>query len=219
MLKAGKPEELFSELLICRIGKLLDFSMAEYEPEGDFIKSRDFTQGASVDLEPAVSIIEDTYDYIKTYDALIPYGEHIADAYLQMCYLDALVLNMDRHEFNFGLLRDGDTGKVLSLAPCYDHNIALVAQGYPQMVNDALIDDFAELLRYANRPMQIRTITIGELQKLVRGIPWNLPVRDGIPDPKAFVIQYLLKRQAHIKELCLETICFHTRSPIEGDER
>jgi len=219
MVKAGKPEELFSELLIYRIGKLLGFPMAEYEPEGAFIKSHDFTQGASVDLELAVGIIGDTTDYIEIYDALKPYGEHITDAYLQMCYLDALVLNMDRHEHNFGVLRDSDTGEVLSLAPFFDHNIALVSRNYPQIVKDALIGDFAELVRYAKKPLRIRTIATGELQKLVRGVPWTPPVRDGISDPKAFVVQYLIKRQAQIRELCRETICFQTRTPIERDER
>ncbi|MCL2671048.1 MAG: hypothetical protein FWF10_03315 [Clostridiales bacterium] len=219
MLKAGKPEELFSELLISRIGKLLGFPMAEYEPDGDFIKSRDFTHNASVDFEPAHSIVGDTPNYIKIYDALAPYGQHITDAYLQMCYLDALVLNMDRHEHNFGVLRKSDTGEVLSLAPFFDHNIALVSRNYPSVVNDALIGDFVELVRYANRPLRIRTITTGELHKLVHSIPWSLPVRDGISDPKTFVVQYLLKRQAQIRELCRETIRFQTSSTIERDER
>jgi hypothetical protein len=219
MLKAGKSEELFSELLISRIGERLGFSMAEYEPEGKFIKSRDFTRNASVDFEPAHSIIGDTADYIKIYNTLKPFGDGITTAYLQMCYLDALVLNMDRHEFNFGLLRDSDTGEVLSLAPCFDHNIALITQGYPQVVNDALIGDFAELARYANNPLRIHMISTGELQKLVRGIPWNPPIRDGISDPKAFVVQYLLKRQAQIRELYRETICFKAKIPMERDER
>ncbi|MCL2694870.1 MAG: hypothetical protein FWE69_00910 [Clostridiales bacterium] len=219
MIKAGKPEELFSELLIYRIGKLLGFPMAEYEPEGAFIKSRDFTQGANVDFEPAVSIVGDTPDYIKIYDALKPYGEHITDAYLQMCYLDALVLNLDRHEHNFGVLRDSDTGAVISLAPFFDHNIALVSRNYPHVVNDQLIRDFVELVRYTGKPMKVRELTRAELQKLVFGIPWEPPVRDGTTNPKAFVVQYLLARQAQIKELCRETIHFQPVRQKERDER
>jgi hypothetical protein len=219
MLKAGKPEELFSELLIYHIGKLLGFSMAEYAPDGNFIKSRDFTRNASVNFEPAYSVIGDTADNIKIYDALGSYGTHVTDAYLQMCYLDAFVLNMDRHEHNFGLLRNSETGRILSLAPFFDHNIALISQGYPQTTNDALISDFVELIHYAKRPLQIRAITTGELQKLVRGIPWEPPVRDDIPDPRIFVVQYLQKRQSQIRELCRETIRFQTRSSIERNER
>ena len=40
-------------------------------------------------------------------------------------------MNMDRHTNNYGFLRDRQTGKILSLAPLFDHNIALVSRGYP----------------------------------------------------------------------------------------
>ena len=218
MIKAGKPEELFSELLICRIGQLLGFPMAEYEPEGGYIKSRDFTQNAKTDFEPAVSIIGDESDYIKIVEALKPYGEQITDDYIRMCYLDALVLNMDRHEHNFGVLRDSDTGKVLSLAPFYDHNIALVSRNYPQtssFEHDMLINDFTELAHYVKKPIQIHKLTRADLEKLVRVIPWKLPIRDGVTDPEQFVVRYLLDRQAYLKEQNREIIRFQLQKTAD----
>jgi hypothetical protein len=215
IVKAGKPEELFSELLICRIGKKLGFPVADYEPEGSYIKSRDFTNNAKVDFEPAMSIIGDeSADYAKIYDALRPYGENIAASYLRMCYLDALVINMDRHENNFGVLRDSDTGKVLSLAPFFDHNIALVSRNYPQssdFAHDMLINDFAELARYAKKPLSVRELTRAGLERLVDSIPWELPVTNIVAAPNQFVVRYLLDRQAHLKEQNRETVRIRTR--------
>lgn len=42
-----------------------------------------------------------------------------------MLVLDALVCNVDRHANNYGFLRDNRTGKMLSFAPLFDHNLAL----------------------------------------------------------------------------------------------
>jgi len=82
MYKAGKQEELFSELLAFELGKLMGFPIAEYEPAGDFIKSRDFTDNASIDFEPAAGIIGDEFDYIKIYEALKDINADIASQYV-----------------------------------------------------------------------------------------------------------------------------------------
>ena len=219
MIKAGKPEELFSELLIYRIGKFLNFPMAEYSPSGDFIESRDFTDNARVDFEPAISIIGDEADYIKIYEKLKPYGEKITDSYIQMCYLDALVFNMDRHENNFGILRDSDTGKVLSFAPFFDHNIALVSRNYPQSTDDVLIKDFNELISHIKKPICVRELTKTDIEKLMCDIPWELPMKSDVTAPKEFVVEYLLKRQVCLKNSNREMIKFQTRKPIDRDER
>lgn len=42
-----------------------------------------------------------------------------------MLVFDALVCNVDRHANNYGFLRDNRTGKMLSFAPLFDHNLAL----------------------------------------------------------------------------------------------
>ena len=205
MVKAGKPEELFSELSIYKLGKLMGFPMAEYQPEGDFIRSRDFTDGAAVDFEPAASIIGDESDYIKIYELLKLYGKDVCALYVRQCYLDALFLNMDRHEHNFGLLRDSDTGTVLGMAPFFDHNIALVSRGYPKNFkaeNDRLIEDFAMLLKHTGISLPVRQITRQEMIQCISKIPWELPVTNEVPEPKQFVLDYLLNRQTQLEERC-----------------
>jgi hypothetical protein len=201
MYKAGKNEELFSELFAFEVGKLLGFPMALYKAADGYIKSRDFTDNARVDFEPAAGIIGDEPDYVKIYEALRKISEPVAREYVRLCYFDGLILNMDRHENNFGVLRDGSTGAVVSLTPFYDHNIALIARGYPaSKPGDLLITDFAALIQHIGKPLHFRKLNEGQLIDAAKGIPFQPPVSDAVPDPRAFAAKYLISRQAALEE-------------------
>ena len=214
MIKDGKPAEQFAELFAYNVGKALGFPMTPYLPDGKYIRSRDFTSGASVDFEPAVSLIDNVSDYIRTYDALKPYGEAVCDDYVKMCYLDAIVRNVDRHEYNFGLLRDSETGEVVGFAPFFDHNLSLFATGYPKNVeakNDRLITDFAELLRHTGKHFSVLSLTRSRVAECARGIPWKLPRTDEVPAPKKFVVDYVQNRQKELEAQCQKLITFNSR--------
>ncbi|MDR0380728.1 MAG: HipA domain-containing protein [Oscillospiraceae bacterium] len=203
MFKSGKQEELFSELLAGRLGAFLGLPVAEYEPADGFIKSRDFTDNARVDFEPAQGVVGDESDYVKIYEAFRAVDETVAAQYVRMCYFDGLILNMDRHENNFGVLRDSDTGAVLSLAPFYDHNIALVARGYPNREpNDLLITDFAALMRHIGAPLSVRRLTEEDVSALAADIPFTPPATDAVPDPRAFTARYVIRRQTALAARC-----------------
>jgi len=157
MLKSGSEPELFSELFICAFGKRLGFDMAEYELDGGYIRSVDFTQGAAVNFEPAFGIVLDNEEYGYNFRELEKISEKAARQYVGMVYLDALCFNMDRHTQNYGVLRDVESGKVISLAPLFDHNIALIARGYPKLdrTRDKLIQWFVEFLKEEPEARQI----------------------------------------------------------------
>ena len=147
MYKQGSEYELFSELFICELGKALGFNMAHYELDGKFIRSRDFTNGASVNYEPAFGIVGKEDDYSVNYEALKKLSERCAADYIKMIYLDTLCFNMDRHTNNYGVLRNAD--EVIGLAPNFDNNIALISRGYLKNIkreNDFLIRLFVEFL-------------------------------------------------------------------------
>lgn len=66
-----------------------------------------------------------------------------------MIYLETVTQNPDRHKNNFGLLRDVESGKLISLAPNFDNNTALIASGCPKNINasnDLLIKLFVEVI-------------------------------------------------------------------------
>ena len=205
MIKDGKPAEQFAELFAFNLGKHLGFPMVPYFPDGEYIRSRDFTSGASVDFEPAASVISNVSDYIPTYDALKTYGKAVSGEYVNMCYFDALVRNVDRHEYNFGLLRDSDTGEVLGFAPFFDHNLSLFATGYPKNIeakNDRFIMDFVELLRYTGKHFSVPKLSLSCVAECARGIPWALPKTDEVPDPESFVVDYVQNRQRELETEC-----------------
>lgn len=149
LYKQGTPLERYSELFIAQLGKAFGFSTAEYEADGDYIRSRDFTEGR-LNFEPAASVVGDNEDYEYNYDRISALSPALLPAYLDLLFMDALCYNMDRHTLNYGFLRDQSTGKIASMAPNFDNNIALIARGYgvsPEHSNGLLIDLFLDLLR------------------------------------------------------------------------
>ena len=155
--KEGNTNELFSELFAYKLGKALGFNMAEYKlgsryikPGTRYILSRDFTQGHKYNFEPIVALVgSKPQDYKRTYKKIHEISSSAASDYVSMLFMDALIYNPDRHEYNFGLLTNPDTGEIIGLAPNFDNNMALISEGYPpssKRQGDSLIQDFNELL-------------------------------------------------------------------------
>lgn len=129
LYKNGNDAEQFSELFVYNLGKLMGLPMAHYEKDGSFIKSKDFTLG-KWNFEPMYSCMYDEEDYPLNYQKIHQLCPKAAAQYVSMVYLDALVMNMDRHTENYGFLLDRESGNIQSLAPLFDHNIALISKGY-----------------------------------------------------------------------------------------
>lgn len=155
MYKAANHNELFSEWFVCKLGKALGMNMAEYEPGPEYAKcimSTDFTFQGQVNFEPAHSLLGDNLDYIFTATTLRELSPSLLPDYIRMIYLDTLVFNPDRHTSNFGLLRNWD-GQILGMAPNFDNNLALIANGYPKNITrkeDRLISDLLDILQWDN---------------------------------------------------------------------
>ena len=181
--------------------------MAEYVPCNDYIRpeirairTRDFTDGASVNFEPLDAIMgEDVEDYIRTYNVLKQFGQDIASDYVSIAFMDSLCANPDRHSFNLGVLRDVDSGKVLSLAPNFDNNMALIARGYPvkrTCGSDMLISDFNALLSSGaywkgfSRNHTLPPITEELLDEMIRSTGCKIRTRD--------IVEYIMVRYRHI---------------------
>ena len=157
LYKQGNDLEIFSELFICELGKALGFPMAHYEKDGKFIKSLDFTKGATVNFELASGIVGEDEDYNVNFTKLKKISEECAKEYVAMIFVDTLCFNMDRHTRNYGVLRDVNTGEVLGLAPNFDNNISLISRGYPKNIerkNDKLIELFVEFLKNDTHALQ-----------------------------------------------------------------
>lgn len=64
----------------------------------------------------------------RTIPELLTLFESVGDGdiFRRMCVLDALILNVDRHLGNFGMLVNNDTQNVTGAAPIFDHNRSLL---------------------------------------------------------------------------------------------
>lgn len=180
MYKSGNEKEYFSELFICKLGEKLGLSMAHYEMDGQYIRTKDFTNGGRVNFESMRSLVDDDDDYEVCFRVLNEISPEIAEQYLKLLWMDSVCYNMDRHTENFGLLRETQTGKILSLAPNYDNNIALIANGYPSDVRrerDGIIrflSDFLKNCEEARRmygQMKLPEITEDMINECIDEIP------------------------------------------------
>lgn len=174
MYKAGSELERYSELFAYQIGRYLKFDMAEYQESGEFVKTYDFTRGM-YNFEPMESLVGEEEDYLVNWRKLeeIDQTQQLGRQYLDMLYLDALVFNVDRHTFNYGVLRDQITGEAVRMAPNFDNNLSLISRGYPkdpEHTSKLLIQLFQDLLKQANikyEPPQIEKDKLVELAEAV----------------------------------------------------
>lgn len=194
MFKKATHREMFSELFVYELGLALGFNMAVYERGDGCIKSLDFTDGASVNFEPASTFMADNEDYIDVVEALRKICPDAIPDYIRLIFMDTITANPDRHTNNFGLLRDVETGKITGLAPNYDNNMALIARGYPSKPKskDLLITLFNELMNeYPEYNKFIPVLTEETVRKILDKI--NMKVKSQI------IIDLVMSRYNSIK--------------------
>ncbi|MDO4289252.1 MAG: hypothetical protein Q4C55_08690 [Eubacterium sp.] len=151
LYKQSNELQTFSELFIFEMGRLMGFNMAIFEPWAQGTKTLDFTGQGKYDFEPAFALVGEEIDYLINYKAIAGLSLEMARAYLDILACDALFFNFDRHTHNYGFLRDSVTGEYIAMAPNFDNNLALAANGYPSEAltarkNDIFINDFLDLL-------------------------------------------------------------------------
>ena len=173
MHKKANHEEMFSELFVYELGKVLGMNMAIYERGENCVKSLDFTDSALVNFEPASAFMGDNEDYLDVIEALKKICPDAIPDYIKMIFLDTICANPDRHTNNFGLLRDVKNGELIGLAPNFDNNMALIARGYPSKpkANDMLIRTFCEVLEaYPNYREYLPSVTEEVIREVIAGL-------------------------------------------------
>lgn len=158
MYKSGSENEHFSELFICKLGEKSGMDIAHYEMDGDYIRTQNFTDGKKWNYEPISSLMGENEDYNDCFETIYAISPTLAEQYLKIVWFDTVCYNMDRHTRNFGFLRDVESGEILSMAPNYDNNIALISRGYPNDVSrkgDGFIRFFRAFLAENPRAVQM----------------------------------------------------------------
>ncbi len=195
MYKKATHDEMFSELFVYELGCSLGMNMAVYERGEGCIKSLDFTDGASVNFEPASTFMGDNEDYPDVVTALEKICPKAIPDYIRMIFMDTICANPDRHTNNFGLLRDTQTGELIGFAPNYDNNMALISRGYPSKpgAKDMLISLFNELMEeYPDYKSYIPEVTQDMVKNTIAKINMKVKSLD--------IVNLVVGRYKHIEK-------------------
>lgn len=177
MYKDGTPEGIFSELFIYRLGAQLGFDMAKYEMVNNTtIKSQDFTNGASVNFEPASSLVGENIDYIYNFEKMFELSAKLAYSYCDILFLDTICFNFDRHTLNYGFIRDIGSGDFIRLAPNFDNNLALIALegAKPSAHADMLVREYLALV--CAKKITLPQIDMCSLRVMAERIAADIPI-------------------------------------------
>lgn len=119
--------EPLSEYLACQLAQQLCPDAVPYDLEfyhGKLVSTCKLFASEKTGLAKARDILGSE----RRAAALLRYFTSIqsGDAFRRMCVLDAVILNIDRHLGNFGVLFDNDTMQVQGMASVYDNNRSLL---------------------------------------------------------------------------------------------
>ncbi len=218
MYKSGNQNEYFSELFICRLGEKMGLPMAHYEMMDGYIRSLDFTDGTKYNFEPFSAVIGENDDYNDCFNVIYAFSPSLAEQYLKIIWMDSVCFNMDRHTENFGFLRDVETGEIVSMAPNYDNNIALIARGYPVTADrehDGLIRFFREFVnqnpnaKEMLQNMEIPEITESMIDECFEEIP--------IEVDRSFVKAFILNGQTVVNRIIKKEITLDKKETLSLD--
>lgn len=126
MIKMQSKYAVESEMIAYEVAKLLNIPVAKYYKMSDrLIACENFIHDWEYNYEDAYSIVDEEEDVIVNLKALYGINKNLIPQYINMKILDAIIMNVDRHTHNYGVLRDIKTGEVLNMAPMFDHNMCL----------------------------------------------------------------------------------------------
>lgn len=128
LYKRGNEKNIYAEMFAYYLANELGMKIAKYKISNDMIASQNFTDENKM-LEHYSSLKfrfkDRDIDDIIIYNNMKELG--LDKEYSDILLLDAIICNPDRHEYNFGIIRQSDTGNILTLAPNFDNNLALGA--------------------------------------------------------------------------------------------
>ena len=199
--KAGNEDEIFSELFCSRLAEALGIPTVSYEEaESGYIKTENFADRYNFEPMTAVAGEDDSYDSV--FDELLGINEGFAKQYLLLIWFDTLVNNVDRHNENCGFLRDKTTGELISLAPNFDNNLALISR--TKMLNtdpetDGFMSFFVKFIRTNKKAAELfKTIPLPEVnENTVQSVLDSITIKR---DEK-MLMRYILKRTEYMKML------------------
>lgn len=203
LYKNGNKEEIFSELFCYHFASLIGVKTATYEYDEGYIRSKNFAD--SLNFEPIVSLVGENDDYNIVFPLLYELNKDIAKDYLKLMMFDAVINNVDRHNENYGVLRDKRNGLIVSLAPNFDNNISLISRNEivnPNPKKDGLISLFTSFLTNnvlafsLYKEIEFKEINKEDIIKIIDSIPLELS-----DNTKENITEAVMNRYQYLKSL------------------
>ena len=189
LYKSGNDKQFFSELFCSRFAELIGIPTVKYELDHGYIRCLNFSP--VYNFEPMAAIADDNEDYDYLFNLLYAMDPKLAKEYLKLIFFDTAVNNIDRHNENLGLLRDYRSGRIVSLAPNFDNNLALIATTDSLNANlkkDGFVEVFVRFLKKNEVAMEcfkeldLKDISIYEIQGIVDSISVNTVNTNGLAE-------------------------------------
>lgn len=128
LVKAGNSLNNSVELIASYLSEYFGFNHVKYYKFNEAcVCCENFTDNLKFDFEPMFDFLNDEEDFDISIDYISKINKSFVKDFLNMLFLDAILLNPDRHTNNYGLLRDSLTGEFVGLVPIFDNNLALFA--------------------------------------------------------------------------------------------
>ncbi len=200
LFKAGSEDNIYSELFSAGFAKLINIPSAIYQYDNGYIRTKNFAD--KYNFEPMYSICGENESYLFVFNKLFNIDKEIAKSYIALLIFDAIVYNVDRHNQNYGLLRDKKSGKIISLAPNFDDNMALLSYNKElknDIKKDQLIKILLDFVKSSEETIKLfKQINLPNLkEKDINVILKNIPIKR---DNK-LVVSFILSRLNYIKSI------------------
>jgi len=211
LIKGGSGasrQEVANEVLTSRICKRLGIPFVYYEIieiDGEkYNVCEDFITG-DTELVTALHIknLIKKDNHVSNYESFIAKVEELGIKDVRrkidmMITLDFIIVNTDRHYNNFGLIRDANTLRWLSVAPIYDSGTSMWCKEISEDIN-------ATSIQLTSKPFRSRH---AKQIELVQDFSWlNIDALDGIENEYAEIIRATVpepsKFETRSKKLCL----------------
>ena len=196
LYKVGTDNEKFSELFYATLLEELNIPTAHYELDDKYIRSKNFAVGYN--YEPMYSLMDDNDDYSDVLTELMKISKDIARQYMVLVYFDALLNNVDRHNENYGFLKDKKTGSIISLAPNFDNNLCLISRN--EILNCSIKEGFLSYFLKFLKSNQLAKDLLKEsnLPRINESILNNCFNKISIKVNEKMITEFILSRQKYL---------------------
>ena len=148
------------------IGLQMGVNVSQCELYGDFVKIRIFTnENKSLVHASELKLYYGTDDEIYNIFSQLK-NTNILKQLQRMYIFNYVIGNPDLHDDNYGLLYDSETFKFISLAPCFDHNVAFNTEFIGLCRGRLSNSSFIELDRYAEIFIKYHKDIVEKLEKI-----------------------------------------------------